>query len=70
MIRARQLNRATPLLEGVLSRVTRAKAEHRKEGSGGAGYFSLATTNSGAHNNARLISESGNVQMALRADSA
>ena len=33
-------------------------------------YFSLATTNSGAHNSARLISESGNVQIALDADSA
>jgi len=70
MIRARQLNRATPLLEGVLSRVTRAQKEHREEGSGAGGYFSRATTNSGAHNSARLISESGNVQIALRADSA
>ncbi len=33
-------------------------------------YFSLATTNSGAHNRARLISESANIQIALRADSA
>lgn len=33
-------------------------------------YFSLATTNSGAHNSARLISEFGNVQIALDADSA
>jgi radical SAM superfamily enzyme YgiQ (UPF0313 family) len=32
MIRARQLTRVTPLLEGVLSRVTRAKTEHGKEG--------------------------------------
>src|SRR5450631_3526020 len=35
-----------------------------------AGYFSRATTNSGAQRRARLISESGNVQMALRAESA
>jgi hypothetical protein len=33
-------------------------------------YFSLATTNSGAHSSARLISESGKVQIAFRADSA
>ena len=33
-------------------------------------YFSRATTNSGAHSKARLISESGNTQIALRADSA
>ena len=33
-------------------------------------YFSLATTNSGAHSRARLISESGNVQIAARAASA
>ena len=33
-------------------------------------YFSRATTNSGAHNNARLNSESGKVQIAFRADSA
>jgi hypothetical protein len=33
-------------------------------------YFSRATTNSGAHSSARLISESGKVQIALRADSA
>ena len=33
-------------------------------------YFSLATTNSGAHSRARLISESGNVQIAFCADSA
>jgi len=33
-------------------------------------YFSRAITNSGAHNNARLISESGNVQIAFRAASA
>src|SRR5437879_10313420 len=33
-------------------------------------HFSRATTNSGAHSKARLISESGNWQMALRADSA
>jgi hypothetical protein len=33
MIRARQLTRVTPLLEGVLSRVTRAKKEHGKKGS-------------------------------------
>lgn len=39
-------------------------------GVGLAGYFSLATTNSGAQSNARLISESGKGQMALRADSA
>jgi radical SAM superfamily enzyme YgiQ (UPF0313 family) len=32
MIRARQLTRVTPLLEGVLSRVTGAKTEHGKEG--------------------------------------
>jgi hypothetical protein len=32
MIRARQLTRATPLLERVLSRVTRTKAELGKEG--------------------------------------
>jgi radical SAM superfamily enzyme YgiQ (UPF0313 family) len=32
MIRARQLTRVTPLLEGVLSRVTRAETERRKEG--------------------------------------
>jgi len=32
MIRARQLTRVTPLLEGVLSRVTRAKTERGKEG--------------------------------------
>src|SRR5262249_23724659 len=32
-------------------------------------YFSRATTNSGAQSRARLISESGNVQIALRADS-
>jgi hypothetical protein len=31
MIRARQLTRATPLLEVVLARVTRAKAERGKE---------------------------------------
>ena len=70
MIRARQLNRATPLLEGVLSRVTGATKEGGKEGSGASGYFSLATTNSGAQSSARLISESGKTQMALRADSA
>src|SRR5208337_911655 len=34
------------------------------------GYFSLATTNSGAHNRARLISESGRSQMARRASAA
>ena len=39
-------------------------------GVGLADYFSLATTNSGAQSNARLISESGNVHMALLADSA
>jgi radical SAM superfamily enzyme YgiQ (UPF0313 family) len=33
MIRARQLTRVTPLLEGVLSRVTRAKKEQEKQGS-------------------------------------
>jgi len=33
-------------------------------------YFSLATTNSGAQSSARLISESGKVQIDLRADSA
>ena len=33
-------------------------------------YFSLATTNSGAHSSALLISESGKAQMAWRADSA
>jgi radical SAM superfamily enzyme YgiQ (UPF0313 family) len=33
VIRARQLTRVTPLLEGVLSRVTRAQAEPREEGS-------------------------------------
>jgi radical SAM superfamily enzyme YgiQ (UPF0313 family) len=33
MIRARQLTRVTPLLEGVLSRVTRAKTERGKEGA-------------------------------------
>jgi hypothetical protein len=33
-------------------------------------YFSLATTYSGAQRRARLISESGKMQMALRADSA
>ena len=33
-------------------------------------YFSRATTNSGAHSRARLISESGKKQMDLRADSA
>jgi radical SAM superfamily enzyme YgiQ (UPF0313 family) len=32
MIRARQLTRVTPLLEGVLSRVTRAETERGKEG--------------------------------------
>jgi hypothetical protein len=32
MIRARQLTRVTPLLEGVLSGVTRAKTERGKEG--------------------------------------
>jgi len=32
MIRARQLTRVTPLLEGVLSRVTRVKTERGKEG--------------------------------------
>ena len=33
-------------------------------------YFSRATTNSGAQSRARLISESGKLQIALRADSA
>jgi len=33
-------------------------------------YFSRATTKSGAHSSARLISELGKVQMALRAASA
>src|SRR5437588_7101687 len=33
-------------------------------------YFSRATTKSGAHSRARLISELGKVQMALRAASA
>src|SRR5438045_4526916 len=32
-------------------------------------YFSRATTNSGAHSRARLISDMGNVQMAFPADS-
>jgi len=40
------------------------KAESRKP------YFSLATTNSGAQSSARLTSESGKVQIDLRADSA
>jgi radical SAM superfamily enzyme YgiQ (UPF0313 family) len=31
LIRARQLTRVTPLLEGVLSRVTRSEVEHQKE---------------------------------------
>ena len=35
MIRARQLTRVTPLLEGVLSRVTSAAAEQRKEANAG-----------------------------------
>src|SRR5205807_7584905 len=39
-------------------------------GRTGEVYFSRATTNSGAQSSARLISESGKVQMALRADSA
>ncbi len=34
------------------------------------GYFSLATTNSGAQSRARLISESGKVQIDLQAESA
>ena len=33
-------------------------------------YFSLATTNSGAHNNARLVSLSGKPQIAFRANAA
>ncbi len=33
-------------------------------------YFSRSTTNSGAHSRTRLISESGKMQMALRAESA
>jgi len=44
---------------------------HRSGSLGGrAPYFSRATTNSGAHSSARLISESGKVQIAFRADSA
>jgi enamine deaminase RidA (YjgF/YER057c/UK114 family) len=34
------------------------------------GYFSLATTKSGAHNSARLISLSGKLQIAFRASAA
>jgi radical SAM superfamily enzyme YgiQ (UPF0313 family) len=36
LIRARQLTRVTPLLEGVLSRVTSATAEQRKEANAGS----------------------------------
>ena len=38
--------------------------------NGSESYFSLATTKSGAQSRARLISESGKVQIAFRADSA
>jgi len=41
-----------------------------KANLGDASHFSRATTNSGAHNNARLISLSGKLQMAFRASSA
>ena len=45
MIRARQLTRATPLLEGVLSRVTRAHARQRQEH--GAGSLSVTPPRDG-----------------------
>ena len=38
--------------------------------AGNAAYLSLATTNSGAQSKARLISESGKVQIEFWADSA
>lgn len=45
-----------------------AQGQCRPNGAGS--YFSRATTNAGAHSKARLISESGKVQIALRADPA
>src|SRR5258708_10606306 len=63
-------------LADIVARVTSAQSTEWPRiwmlgGSDGlTGYFSRATTNSGAQSRARLISESGNVQMALRADSA
>src|ERR1700686_356335 len=46
-------------------------AEHCLRGEGNrVTHFSRATTKSGAHNSARLFSESGKWQIALRAESA
>src|ERR1700757_1617331 len=60
----------TKLHEGKTKDLLRGTSFSRLKMCRGDRYFSLATTNSGAQSNARLISESGNVQMALVADSA